>query len=54
MVDKHLTKEELLKQAEKPAAEAMRLHAYYRGKTQIALRSPRALPCDPGRSGARV
>jgi malate dehydrogenase (oxaloacetate-decarboxylating) len=38
MVDKQITTEELLKRAEKPAAEAMRLHRFYGGKTQIALR----------------
>jgi malate dehydrogenase (oxaloacetate-decarboxylating) len=38
MVTKHITKEELLEKAKKPAAEAMRLHAYYQGKTQTALR----------------
>lgn len=35
-----VTKEELLEKAKKPAAEAMRLHAYYRGKMQTALRCP--------------
>jgi malate dehydrogenase (oxaloacetate-decarboxylating) len=38
MVTKHITKEELLEKAKKPAAEAMRLHAFYQGKTQTALR----------------
>ncbi len=40
MVTKHVTKEELLEKAKKPAAEAMRLHAFYQGKTQTALRCP--------------
>lgn len=38
MVDKKVTKEELLEKAKKPSAEAMRLHKYYRGKMQTALR----------------
>jgi malate dehydrogenase (oxaloacetate-decarboxylating) len=38
MVTKHVTKEELLEKAKKPAAESMRLHAFYQGKTQTALR----------------
>jgi malate dehydrogenase (oxaloacetate-decarboxylating) len=38
MVTRHVTKEELLEKAKKPAAEAMRLHAFYQGKTQAALR----------------
>jgi malate dehydrogenase (oxaloacetate-decarboxylating) len=38
MVDKQVTKEELLEKAKKPAAEAMRLHTFYQGKTQTALR----------------
>ena len=38
MVTKHVTKEELLEKAKKPAAEAMRLHTFYQGKTQTALR----------------
>lgn len=38
MVDKQITKEELLERAKKPAADAMRLHRFYQGKTQIALR----------------
>ncbi|RPJ02325.1 MAG: NADP-dependent malic enzyme [Chloroflexi bacterium] len=38
MVTKHVTKEELLEKAKKPAAEAMRLHAFYQGKTQTAPR----------------
>jgi len=38
MIQKTVTKEELLARAEKPAQEAMRLHAFYRGKTQTALR----------------
>ncbi len=38
MVDKQITKEELLEKAKKPAAEAMRLHQFYQGKTQTALR----------------
>lgn len=38
MVDRTVTKEELLERAKKPAAEAMRLHAFYHGKTQTALR----------------
>lgn len=38
MIEKSITKEELLARAEKPAAEAMRLHAFYHGKTQTALR----------------
>ena len=38
MLDGRVTKEYLLEQAKKPAAEAMRLHAFYQGKTQTALR----------------
>lgn len=38
MVDKQITKEELLERAKKPAADAMRLHRFYQGKTQTALR----------------
>jgi malate dehydrogenase (oxaloacetate-decarboxylating) len=38
MVEKQITKEELLEKAKKPAAEAMRLHRFYAGKTQTALR----------------
>jgi len=38
MIEKSVTKEDLLARAEKPAAEAMRLHAFYHGKTQTALR----------------
>jgi len=38
MVDKQVTKEELLEKAKKPAAEAMRLHKFYRGKMQTSLR----------------
>jgi len=34
-----VTKEELLEQAKKPAADAMRLHPFYRGKIQTALRA---------------
>jgi malate dehydrogenase (oxaloacetate-decarboxylating) len=34
-----MTPEELLAKAEKPAADAMRLHPFYRGKIQTALRS---------------
>lgn len=57
------TPEELLAKAQKPAEEALRLHAYYKGKIQTALKCPvqgaedfsvwytprrgRALPCDP-------
>ena len=33
-----LTKEELLAKAKKPAEDAMRLHPYYRGKVQTALK----------------
>jgi malate dehydrogenase (oxaloacetate-decarboxylating) len=33
-----LTKEELLAKAKKPAEEAMRLHAFYQGKVQTALK----------------
>jgi malate dehydrogenase (oxaloacetate-decarboxylating) len=40
MVTKHITKEELLEKAKKPAAESMRLHTFYQGKTQTALRCP--------------
>ncbi len=40
MVEKQITKEELLAKAKKPAADAMRLHAFYQGKTQTALRCP--------------
>ena len=38
MVDKQITKEELLERAKKPAADAMRLHRFYQGKMQTALR----------------
>jgi malate dehydrogenase (oxaloacetate-decarboxylating) len=38
MVTKHVTKEELLEKAKRPAVEAMRLHSFYQGKTQTALR----------------
>ncbi len=34
-----VTKEELLARAKKPAADAMRLHPFYRGKIQTALRA---------------
>ena len=34
-----VTKEELLERAKKPAADAMRLHPFYRGKVQTALRA---------------
>ena len=40
MVAKQVTKEELLEKARKPAADAMRLHAFYLGKMQTALRCP--------------
>ena len=33
-----LTKEELLARAKKPAEDAMRLHPFYRGKAQTALK----------------
>jgi malate dehydrogenase (oxaloacetate-decarboxylating) len=35
-----LTKEELLARAEKPAADAMRLHPFYQGKVQMAPKCP--------------
>jgi malate dehydrogenase (oxaloacetate-decarboxylating) len=35
-----LTKEELLAKAKKPAADAMRMHPFYRGKVQTALKCP--------------
>ncbi|MBN1564027.1 MAG: NADP-dependent malic enzyme [Anaerolineae bacterium] len=38
MVNTKITKEELLEKAKKPAAESMRLHRFYGGKTQTALR----------------
>src|SRR5690606_3276948 len=38
MIEETFPKEELLARAEKPAEEAMRLHEFYRGKTQTALR----------------
>ncbi len=38
MVHAQVTKEELLEKAKKPAEDAMRLHAFYRGKMQTALR----------------
>jgi malate dehydrogenase (oxaloacetate-decarboxylating) len=38
MTDQIVTKEELLEKAKKPAADAMRLHSFYHGKTQTALR----------------
>ncbi len=34
-----VTKEELLERAKKPAADSMRLHPFYRGKIQTALRA---------------
>jgi malate dehydrogenase (oxaloacetate-decarboxylating) len=34
-----VTEEELLQKAKKPAADAMRLHPFYRGKVQTALRA---------------
>lgn len=37
---KELTREELLKKAEKPNKEAMRLHPFYQGKIQTALKCP--------------
>jgi malate dehydrogenase (oxaloacetate-decarboxylating) len=33
-----ITKEELLAKARKPAADAMKLHAHYRGKMQTMLK----------------
>ncbi len=38
MVDKQITPEELLERAKKPGKEAMRLHRFYQGKMQTALR----------------
>jgi len=38
MMSGKLTKEELLAQAKKPAEDAMRLHPFYRGKVQTALK----------------
>lgn len=38
MVHPQVTKEELLEKARKPAEDAMRLHAFYRGKMQTVLR----------------
>jgi malate dehydrogenase (oxaloacetate-decarboxylating) len=38
MGERQITKEDLLERAKKPAADAMRLHRFYRGKTQTALR----------------
>ena len=35
-----LTKEEMLARAEKPAADALRLHPFYHGKVQIAPKCP--------------
>ena len=35
-----VTKEELLAKAKKPAEDAMKMHPYYKGKTQIALKAP--------------
>lgn len=35
-----MTREELLAKAQKPAEEALRLHAYYKGKIQTALKCP--------------
>ncbi len=35
MADNPLTKEEMLKKAEKPAEDAMRLHPFYRGKIEV-------------------
>jgi malate dehydrogenase (oxaloacetate-decarboxylating) len=37
-MSKKLTKEELLEKAKKPAEDAMRLHPFYRGKVQTALK----------------
>jgi malate dehydrogenase (oxaloacetate-decarboxylating) len=36
--EQQVTPEELIKKAQKPAADAMRLHPFYRGKVQTALR----------------
>ena len=33
-------KDELMAKANKPAEEAMRLHPFYRGKVEVALKSP--------------
>lgn len=38
--ERAVTKEELLAKARKPAADALRLHPFYRGKIQTALRCP--------------
>ena len=35
-----LTKEELLAKAKKPAEDAMRMHPFFRGKVQTALKCP--------------
>ena len=37
-MSKKVTKEELLEKAKKPAEDAMKLHAFYRGKMQTALK----------------
>ena len=37
---KQLTKEELLEKAKKPSEDAMKIHPYYLGKTQVALKVP--------------
>jgi malate dehydrogenase (oxaloacetate-decarboxylating) len=35
-----VTPEELIEKAKKPSADAMKLHPFYRGKVQVALRAP--------------
>ncbi len=37
---KIVTKEELLAKAKKPAEDAMKIHPFYKGKTQVALKAP--------------
>jgi len=39
MQEKKLNKEELLKKAQKPAEDAMRLHPFYRRKIEIIPKS---------------
>ena len=38
MGEERVSREELLERAKKPAAESLRLHKFYRGKTQTTLR----------------
>jgi malate dehydrogenase (oxaloacetate-decarboxylating) len=40
------TREELLAEAQKPASEALRLHAFYKGKVQVLPKCPIRAPSD--------